>query len=281
MISENTPKLWRKDFPLPRPDGHKYHRGHAVVLSGGPANTGAARLAAQAALRAGAGLVTLFCPPAAVLVNAAHLTAIMLRSIEDNSALATALGDDRITAVVLGPALGVGAKTCAKVEAVLAANRPAVLDADALTSFAGEPERLLALNCVELRVMAEARSARGTSDGTNACQAGIIKPLKIPVSAVKPRISHGFRHPIAQVSHSRPAAKAIAAWVPMRRVRRSRRSASEPPSGPSTNAGMNWAKPARPTKIERFVSSNSTKGTARFWIQLPEFDASAPPKNNR
>ncbi len=142
QLIDNTPELWRHCYPVPRADGHKYHRGHTVVLSGGPARTGAARLAAQAALRVGSGLVTLYSPPGAVLVNAAHLTAVMLKSIKGVEELSTALQDERITSVVLGPALGVGEKTRQKVEAVLAGSKATVLDADALTSFVDDPQQL-------------------------------------------------------------------------------------------------------------------------------------------
>ena len=62
----NGPALWGRAFPMPRLDGHKYSRGHAVVVSGDVSFTGAARLAARGALRAGAGLVTLASPRAAL-----------------------------------------------------------------------------------------------------------------------------------------------------------------------------------------------------------------------
>ncbi len=138
----NRPELWSAHIPVLKTDGHKYDRGHCVVLSGGPCYTGAARLAAGAALRAGSGLVTLYSPPNAVLVNAAHLTAVMIRSIAGPEAAANALGDKRITAVVAGPGLGTGEKTCLMVEAILSGNQSVVLDADALTSFRDQPTRL-------------------------------------------------------------------------------------------------------------------------------------------
>ena len=78
----NEPDLWRAAYPLPRSDGHKYHRGHAVVVSGPMQATGAARLSARAALRAGAGLVTVAAPRAAVPVLAASLTAVMVREAD-------------------------------------------------------------------------------------------------------------------------------------------------------------------------------------------------------
>ena len=105
---ENVPDLWGKALRWPDPRAHKYTRGHALVVSGPLSRTGAARLAAGAALRAGAGLVTLASPGSALAVNAAHLTAVMLRRVDDAPGLAEALADPRFTAVALGPALGNG-----------------------------------------------------------------------------------------------------------------------------------------------------------------------------
>jgi len=127
---------------LSKRKGHKYNHGHALVLSGGVGRGGAARLAARAALRVGAGLVTLGCPPAAMIENAARLDAIMLRPIGEVEALTAVLDDPRITALCLGPGLGVGAQTRARVDAACRAGRPTVLDADALTSFAEDPEAI-------------------------------------------------------------------------------------------------------------------------------------------
>lgn len=138
----NEPALWRGLFPFPKVTAHKYDRGHAVVVSGGLAETGAARLAARGALRAGAGLVTLASPPEALSVNAAHLTAIMLARMAGAAGLNEILADPRRNAVCLGPALGVGDGTRALVAEALASGAATVLDADALTSFAGEADRL-------------------------------------------------------------------------------------------------------------------------------------------
>ncbi|ROU02377.1 NAD(P)H-hydrate dehydratase [Histidinibacterium lentulum] len=126
------------------PGRHKYDRGHVLVLGGGPGKGGAARLAARSALRIGAGLVTVAVPPAALQENAARLDAIMLRPLRDGAALSEMLQDERLSALVLGPGLGVGAGTRALVRAALAAERGTVLDADALTSFAEEPGALFA-----------------------------------------------------------------------------------------------------------------------------------------
>ncbi len=139
---ENVPSTWRDAVPRPTAGGHKYSRGHVVVVSGGIASTGAARLAARGALRAGAGLVTVASPPDALAVNAAALTAIMVRDIADADAFAAMLDDRRISACVIGPGGGVGEATRAKALAAIHAGCGIVLDADALTSFSEVPERL-------------------------------------------------------------------------------------------------------------------------------------------
>ncbi|MDH2381753.1 NAD(P)H-hydrate dehydratase [Bradyrhizobium sp. CER78] len=142
LTAENVPQAWRWPFPVPRIDGHKYARGHAVVVSGDLASTGAARLAARAALRAGAGLVTLASPRDALAVNAAALTAVMVRAVDNPIQFAELLDDKRLNACVIGPGAGVSARTRDFVHTALSARRHLVLDADALTSFAGTPDRL-------------------------------------------------------------------------------------------------------------------------------------------
>ncbi|HKU63459.1 MAG TPA: NAD(P)H-hydrate dehydratase [Rhizomicrobium sp.] len=148
-LYENAPSLWH--FPWPRLDGHKYTRGHCVVVSGPAHATGAARLAARAALRAGAGLVSVASPPEAVAVNAAHLTAIMIKPFEGAAGLSELLSDKRLNAVVLGPGLGVGHNTYELVVAALSSGVSLVLDADAITAFQDDSEflfRLLHDRCV-------------------------------------------------------------------------------------------------------------------------------------
>ena len=140
----NDPALWAAHFPVPRVDGHKYSRGHAVVVSGGVASTGAARLAARGALRAGAGLVTIASPREALAVNAAASLAVMVRLVDGAEELVDFLHDRRRNVVVLGPGGGVGRNLRDLVLAALSGERAVVLDADALTSFADEPQPLLA-----------------------------------------------------------------------------------------------------------------------------------------
>jgi NAD(P)H-hydrate epimerase len=143
----NEPGLWLPHFPWPTPQGHKYARGHAVVVSGPAFSTGAARLAAMGALRAGAGLVTVASPKGAAEVNASQLTAIMVRVADDAKELVELLADERKNALLIGPGVGVGESTKAKVMAALASKAAIVLDADALTSLASDPEALFAAIC--------------------------------------------------------------------------------------------------------------------------------------
>lgn len=140
----NEPALWRAAFPWPQDEGHKYARGHAVVVSGPVYSTGAARLAARGALRVGAGLVTLASPRDALQVNAAQLTAIMVREADDARGLKSLLADQRKNAVLIGPGVGAGERTREMVLAALGSNAAVVLDADALTTFAGDPSALFA-----------------------------------------------------------------------------------------------------------------------------------------
>lgn len=140
---ENVPALWESHFPVPRTDGHKYTRGHLVAVSGPAQATGATRLAARAALRAGAGLVTVACPATALPIHAANLSAIMVRPADDAADLARLLADRRLTTLVLGPGLGVGQG--ARDRLVACADRRLVLDADLITSFKGDVDTLAAL----------------------------------------------------------------------------------------------------------------------------------------
>ncbi|HEY4345891.1 MAG TPA: NAD(P)H-hydrate dehydratase [Parvibaculum sp.] len=141
-IFENTPAYWAASFPRPRLDAHKYTRGHALVVSGGPSHTGAARLAARGAARVGAGLVTVASPPNALQVNAAHLTSIMLTPFAGADALTAILEDKRKNACLIGPGAGIGQATRENVLAALLSGAAMVLDADALTSFAEIPRDL-------------------------------------------------------------------------------------------------------------------------------------------
>lgn len=141
----NEPALWRTALPRTRANTHKYDRGHALVVSGPMPKTGAARLAARSALRAGAGLVTVAAPAEALRVHACHLTAEMLAPCENALDLAEILADRRIASMTIGPGLGRGVWARRMVAAALLADRPTVLDADALTVFADKADELRGL----------------------------------------------------------------------------------------------------------------------------------------
>ena len=114
-----------------------------MVVSGGASHTGAARLAARAALRAGAGLTTIASPPDALATNATANLAVMVRAVDGAAELTAFLSDRRFNAVAIGPGCGVGPHTRDMTLAALAGERAVVADADALTSFADDPELLL------------------------------------------------------------------------------------------------------------------------------------------
>jgi len=137
----DDPLWWLGGFPRPSLESHKYTRGHALVAGGGMM-TGAARLAAKSALRTGAGLVTLAAPAAAFQVYSAGLTGVIVHPVADLEDFRALLADKRRNAVLIGPGAGVGAETRDKTLAILGAEKCAVLDADALTSFADDPGTL-------------------------------------------------------------------------------------------------------------------------------------------
>ncbi len=137
-LSTNSP-------PAPLPLGasaHKAERGHVLVLGGGPGHGGAARLCARAALRTGAGLVTIAVPSPALAENAARVDSIMLRTLDDSGALAVMVAERAARVVALGPALGIDAPAYALAKAALALDVPLVLDADVFTLFRGNSTAL-------------------------------------------------------------------------------------------------------------------------------------------
>ena len=136
---ENTPALWLEGFPQPATETHKYARGHVGVFSGGPSATGAARLSAAAAARAGAGAVTLLSPANALQVNAAHLTSIILRKTDTLEQAEAFLSERKPSALVFGPGMGLEPAAGDLAIGLIAAScglvGHIVFDADALTMF--------------------------------------------------------------------------------------------------------------------------------------------------
>jgi NAD(P)H-hydrate epimerase len=138
---ENDPSLWLDSFPWPQPEGYKYKRGEVLVL-GGEAITGASRMTARAASRAGAGMVTLAAPASVWSIYATSLINAIVHSFDGLDEFEALLADKRRNVIAIGPGAGVGASTRQFVLAALATGRATVLDADALTSFAEAPDDL-------------------------------------------------------------------------------------------------------------------------------------------
>ena len=138
---ENNPDLWRAALPRAKSSGNKYTRGHALLCGGYPM-TGAARMAARAAARMGAGLTSIAVPQIAFPVYAAALTSIMVQPLTQDGDLARLLSDPRYTALLIGPGAGVNDVTRHRALELLATERPVLLDADAITVFASKAEEL-------------------------------------------------------------------------------------------------------------------------------------------
>ncbi len=137
----NGPDLWLGDFPWPDAAGHKYSRGHAVVV-GGAEMTGAARLAGMGARRLGAGLLTIAAPPEAFAVYATEEPGTLVKAVEDDGAFRALLADARKNAVLAGPGLGLSDTTRERVLAALETGKAAIIDADGLSVFEDRPESL-------------------------------------------------------------------------------------------------------------------------------------------
>ena len=137
----NGPQFWRDEFPMPSAHSHKYTRGHALV-SGGRELTGAARLAAYAALRVGAGVVSIASHPDALAVYRSGRPSIMVHAAVDIQAFTDLLDDPRLGSVLVGPGNGVSEETRARVLHALHASAACVIDADAISVFANDPQVL-------------------------------------------------------------------------------------------------------------------------------------------
>ncbi len=144
LCHRNAPELWRDLIPRRRADSHKYHFGHALI-SVGQEVAGAGMLAGRAALRVGAGLVTLATPPDVWGPCVSALPTAICRRVRGEADFGALLADRRLNAVLIGPGAGVDETTRRRVAAAAGEGRRLVLDADALTSFADRPEDLFAL----------------------------------------------------------------------------------------------------------------------------------------
>ncbi|MTI16699.1 NAD(P)H-hydrate dehydratase [Rhodobacteraceae bacterium RKSG542] len=145
LIQLNSPRFWQNAFPVPKRAGHKFERGHMLVMSGSRFRTGASRLAAYAGQRVGLGLVTVAAEEQAALIHAAHFSSIMVAECNQSETLEALLSDPRYSSVVIGPAAGIGEKTRHNVSLCLSLAKSVLLDADALTSFEDSAPELFEL----------------------------------------------------------------------------------------------------------------------------------------
>lgn len=147
---QNNVDLWHSEFPRPQPQGNKYSRGHALICGGG-LMTGATRLAARAAQRIGAGLVTLAAPPSAVSIYAETLESVIIRPVEGIGEWSLLVNQPKTDVILIGPGLGIGDRERTYILEALQTLKPIVLDADVFTNFAEHSPQLLAklhANCV-------------------------------------------------------------------------------------------------------------------------------------
>jgi NAD(P)H-hydrate epimerase len=183
---ENDPRLWIVALPRPQHGGNKYTRGHALV-SGGYPMTGAARMAARAAARIGAGLTTIAVPEIALPIYASALTSIMVKPVFAEKDFDVLLTDARVTAFLIGPGAGVGESTRTRTLAMLATHRATLIDADAITSFKENPTELMKAikgSCVmtphegEFKRLFDSSSDKLTRTRRAAAQSGAVIVLK-------------------------------------------------------------------------------------------------------
>jgi len=149
---ENDPAVWGHLWPWRERAAHKYRYGHAVVF-GGAATTGAGRLAASAALRTGAGLVSVAAPHEVLPLYAAESASLITLPLAAGSGADAVLADPRRNALLLGPGAGVSADTEARARALLASGRSVVLDADALSVFEGRADDIAAARAAATRAV--------------------------------------------------------------------------------------------------------------------------------
>lgn len=161
MIETNDPAIWRNFLPWPGAETHKHARGRLGVVSGRAHQTGAARLAARAGLRIGAGVVRIYCPPDAVAVIAPAIEAVMLTPFASAEALAREV--EEMDAVVVGPAAGLDEATVANIQALASSGAALVIDADGLSVFKGRSAELFAL----LTAMMFSPRTRGSSNASS------------------------------------------------------------------------------------------------------------------
>ena len=207
---------------LRKSQGHKYDHGHALVLSGGPGRTGAARMAARGALRIGAGAVTLAVSPAAQMEVAVQITALMLARVAEAHDLTNLLEDTRLNALCLGPGLGLHAREASLVGAALDSGRAAVLDADALTLLSRDATLFDALHagCILTphagefaRLFPDLSDRLMSEDGDGAAEAAREGARRAGCTVVLKGADTYVAHPDGAVGHHAATGRRAVPWL--------------------------------------------------------------------
>lgn len=195
LTPDTAKALWLPHFPWPKADGHKYSRGHALVIGGPLERSGAAKLAATAALRTAAGLVTVLAPDEEArktYIASSPLNALMWGTHDQ---LADYLADERVTAVIAGPGMG---RNDALLGRLIDSGKPLLLDADALHSPHHAPQAVLTPHEGEFaRLFAHATGTRAEKAQQAAQATGSVVVLKGPRTIVAAADGRLFENDVA------------------------------------------------------------------------------------
>lgn len=197
----NAPALWGHAWPQALISQHKYQRGHVVVL-GGDILTGAARLAAQAAQRSGAGLVTIAAPSKVWGVYAQALQGCMVQAFADADALRAILQEPRRNVCLIGPGAGVQATTRQAVLDSATAGKQLVLDADALSAFAQQPQVLFDALAKLKQAAGRAQAVLTPHDGEFARLFGDLGSVRGHDKCAKARLAAQSAHAVVVLKGS-------------------------------------------------------------------------------
>ena len=182
-----TDEIVRELLPLRKANAHKGDAGRVVICAGSPGYTGAAALASDAAVKAGAGLVSLYTPLSSRDVLAIKLTEVMVHGLLERmpgilgggAASDVASSAEAADVLAIGPGLGTSESTQEAVRTILQKiTTPVVIDADALTALAGHTEILAAMQAQKVLTPHPGEMARLTGLEIAEIQADRINVAK-------------------------------------------------------------------------------------------------------
>lgn len=213
---ESAPEVWTPDeyadlVPLPQPDAHKNSRGRLLIVAGSRRFPGAAVLAARAAMRAGAGYVTLAVPDAVLATVQCHVSAAPVVGLPSGrtGSLSTAAGQAVLgmahdyDAVVLGPGITLtdGAVATAR-KVIVGLDKPLVVDADAINALVDAAELLDARTAPTVLTPHPGELARLTGRSAADVQVDRVSSAKNAASLTRVVVLKGAGTVIAQSGRS-------------------------------------------------------------------------------